>query len=342
MKKVLVYLCAGSLVFALSSCVPHRKFTQEVSEKEKAQSEAARELAAKREAEAQVAKLSAEKQQLGKELEELQMRFDELNKQSVQNKASFDELSAENRRLIDEAARQNEELRSRLKEKEDELNEKQRFLNAAQRNLDEQRDRVTRLMEDMQSKNMNIDDLRRYKEDLEKDLAAREKRVKELEDAISARDAKAKALRENLAKALLGFEASELSVEERNGRVYVSMSQNLLFASGSAQVGSKGIDAIKKLAEVLNKNQDISILVEGHTDSDGSAKGNWELSTRRSLAIVDQLIGSQVGPDRITAAGRGQHAPIANNATTQGKAKNRRTEIVLTPKLDLIYDMLKN
>lgn len=307
MKKQIYIILLGFGLISLSSCVSYRKHNIEIADKEKAKSEAAREMAARREAEQKSAAAQAENQALQAQLSDVEARYKALDERSRTDKASFDQLSDENKQLIEEAARQNEDLRNRLGEKENELNEKQRYLNSLQKDLEEQRQNMNQLMSDMQDKNSNIADLQKYKKELEKDLAAREKRVKELESAIAARDAKAKALREKLAEALLGFQSSDLTVEERNGRVYVSMSQNLLFASGSAQVGAKGISALSKLAEVLNKNEDISILVEGHTDSDGSDKNNWELSTRRSLAIVEQLTRNKVGPDRLTAAGRGQH-----------------------------------
>ena len=122
--------------------------------------------------------------------------------------------------------------------------------------------------------------------------------------------------------------------------MYVSLSQDLLFAPGSSTIDQKGLDALKKLAEVLVKNKDISILVEGHTDSDGEANMNWKLSTDRSLSIVYALISNQVQPNRITAAGRGEHVPVASNDTSTGKAKNRRTDIILSPDLDEIFKLI--
>jgi len=179
--------------------------------------------------------------------------------------------------------------------------------------------------------------------ELEKQLLAREERVKELEAALAERDAKSKALQESLMKALTGFSNEDLTVELRDGKVYVSLSQNLLFAKGRSDVDAKGVGAIVKLATVLNKpeNQDISVLVEGHTDSDGEDQLNWNLSTKRSLAITDILIKNSVNPERITAAGRGEHMPLVPNTTEENKAKNRRTEIILEPNLDVIENLLK-
>ena len=177
-------------------------------------------------------------------------------------------------------------------------------------------------------------------------LQEREKRVNELEAAIQAQESKSKALKDRLAKALLGFNESDLTVEQRNGKVYISLSQELLFASGSATINTNGKAALAKLAEVMIKNPDIDITIEGHTDNvpfrgRGDIKDNWDLSVLRSTAIVRELIKNGVAPKQILASGRGEHFPIAENSTKEGRAKNRRSEIILSPKLDELYDIIK-
>ncbi len=147
-------------------------------------------------------------------------------------------------------------------------------------------------------------------------------------------------LKTKVNKALLGFSDSDLAISELNGKVYVSLSQELLFASGSDHIDWKGKSALKKLAEVLKTNDDISIIVEGHTDSDGSAASNWDLSVRRATAVVNVLSANGVDPKNVTAAGRALYEPIAPNNTATGKAKNRRTEIILTPNLNDLYQLL--
>jgi chemotaxis protein MotB len=146
-------------------------------------------------------------------------------------------------------------------------------------------------------------------------------------------------------KALLSFNSDELTVEMKNGKVYVSLSDKLLFKSGSAEVEEKGMDAIKKLSDVLNKNSEIDILVEGHTDNKpiktATFADNWDLSTARANTIVRLLVDAHhVEPKRLTAAGRSEFQPRANNETVEGRAKNRRTEIVLSPKLDELYKLI--
>lgn len=185
-------------------------------------------------------------------------------------------------------------------------------------------------------------------EKLKKELENRSKRVAELESVIAAKDANMKALKDAISKALTDFEGKGLTVEQRDGKVYVSMENKLLFQSGSWAVGSQGKEAVKQLGNVLADNPDIAILIEGHTDNvpyKGNAQlsGNWDLSTKRATAIVNILReNNSINPENLTAAGRGEYAPIATNETAEGKAKNRRIEVILTPKLDEISKLLND
>ncbi|MBQ5779146.1 MAG: OmpA family protein [Paludibacteraceae bacterium] len=183
----------------------------------------------------------------------------------------------------------------------------------------------------------------------EKELAEREKSLAELKRKLAEKDAAVKSLNDAIKKALLGFDSDELSVEMRDGKVYVSMSNKLMFASGSCEVEPKGYEALKVLSDVMKKNPEIDILIEGHTDNvpmkqgkGSSIKDNWDLSVMRATSIVRILTWKfGVSPTQVTAAGRGEHFPIADNATAEGKAKNRRTEIILTPNLDKILNLSK-
>jgi chemotaxis protein MotB len=148
-------------------------------------------------------------------------------------------------------------------------------------------------------------------------------------------------LRTNLNQALLGFTAADMSISEKDGKLYVSLSQNLLFKTGSDQIDFRGKNALKQVAEALNANPDIDIMVEGHTDSDGAPAANWDLSVRRATAVVKILSDFGVSPARMTAAGRGLYAPVAPNDSAANKALNRRTDIILSPKLDQLYQMIK-
>ena len=183
-------------------------------------------------------------------------------------------------------------------------------------------------------------------EKLKKDLAERSNRVNELESLIAAKDQAMRNLKDAISRALTDFEGKGLTVEQRNGKVYVSMENKLLFSSGSWAVGTEGKKAVEQLGAVLADNPDIAILIEGHTDNvpytgSGQVKGNWDLSTKRATSIVQILkANDEIKPENLTAAGRGEYAPIATNDTAEGRAKNRRIEVILTPKLDEISKLL--
>lgn len=187
----------------------------------------------------------------------------------------------------------------------------------------------------------------------EAELAAREKSLAELRAALAAKDSQAIALRKSVKDALMGFSDDELTVESRDGRVYVSMSNKLLFASGSATVGEKGKEALKQLSGVLAKRGELDVTVEGHTDNDPfrvkpeidgnliTVRDNWDLSVMRATSVVRVLTEENgLDPKRVTASGRGEYYPKGDNGTAEGKAMNRRTEIVLSPNLDEVMRLI--
>ncbi len=176
-------------------------------------------------------------------------------------------------------------------------------------------------------------------------LSAQTQKINDLNAQIDKQREAVNNLRASIEEALVGFNAEELTIENRNGKIYVSMAEKLLFKSGSAAVDPKGISALEKLADVLIKRPDISISVEGHTDNipikTARFDDNWDLSVIRATAVSRILLKKGVPAERITAAGRGEYFPIAPNDTPEGRSKNRRTEIVLSPKLDLLYELLR-
>ena len=180
----------------------------------------------------------------------------------------------------------------------------------------------------------------------ENELEERITRVEVLETLISNQQEAMQMLKKTLADALLNFEDKGLTVEARDGKVYVSMENKLLFKSGSWEVESEGKKAISSLGKVLAENPDISILIEGHTDNvpyqgKGPLKGNWDLSTKRATSIVTLLLThKEILPQNLTAAGRGEFLPVAPNSSKNGRAINRRIEVVLSPKLDEITQLL--
>lgn len=181
------------------------------------------------------------------------------------------------------------------------------------------------------------------------ELQEREKKIAELQQLLTEQKTKSEALKEAIKKALTDFSAGELSVYTKDGKVYVSMSDKLLFKSGSTTLESKGVEALGKLSEVLKKNADILITIEGHTDnvpyisSGGLIKDNWDLSLMRSSSVLHILTDKyKVNPVQIIASGRGEFSPISSNATADGKARNRRTEIIITPKVDKLLQMMEH
>jgi chemotaxis protein MotB len=171
-------------------------------------------------------------------------------------------------------------------------------------------------------------------------------RVVELERMLNAKDSTMQALKNNLVNALIGYKDKGMTVEMKNGKVYVMLEERLLFATGSTVVDPKGVEALRELGKVLEKNPDINVLIEGHTDNvpmkgTGEIKDNWDLSVMRATSVVKILLNSKISPVRITAAGRGEFVPIENNDTAESRKKNRRIEVILTPKLDEILKVLE-
>ncbi|CAN5408064.1 OmpA family protein [soil metagenome] len=194
----------------------------------------------------------------------------------------------------------------------------------------------------------NLSLSRQRNEELNANLLERERKVKELEKILEDKEKAVTNLKNKVSQALLNFKDSELTIEVRNGKVYVSLAEQLLFGSGSITVDNKGVSALQQLAKVLKENSDTNILVEGHTDNVPISKNsqymndNWDLSVLRATSIVKILTKAGVDPSRITAAGKGEFVPLMTNDSPANKQKNRRTEIILTPKLDELFQLLES
>ncbi len=214
-------------------------------------------------------------------------------------------------------------------------------LTESQKNL---RDRTTALEEARKNLEAKEKNLAQLKTELEK----REERVNELEAVLARKDSAVLALKAKVQDALLGFENNGLTIEQKNGKVYVSLDESLLFASGKYDIEKKGKEALNNLGAVLEKNADVNVLVEGHTDnvpfnSTGIIKDNWDLSVKRATSVVKIILEkNNIDAQRLTAAGRADYEPISTNDTKEGRAKNRRTEIILTPKLDELFKLLES
>ena len=264
--------------------------------------------------------LEADKNKLQSEFDKVKAERDKLASDYAATKKTLDNLKASYAALEKDS---NDALEANINKNRQLLAE----LEAKQKALSAEQDRLNKLKKDLESSSA---------------------RLAELEKMMADKDAAMKKLKETLSKSLKAFEGKGLTVTERDGKVYVSMENKLLFESGSWTVGSEGKKAVDLVGKVLGDNPDISVLIEGHTDNDritgtigGGVENNWDLSTKRATAIVNILsANAKVKKENLTAAGRGEFAPLMSNETAEGKAKNRRIEIILTPKLDEISKML--
>jgi chemotaxis protein MotB len=270
---------------------------------------------------------------------DLESRYAQLKDNYNRQTKSIETLNAE----IKDLTKKFVALEETLEETEDSLNQKQQKLEQLESSLDLlKQNSETALKERIKENEALMEKIA----ERENELADRMARVDELEGLITRQQEAMRNLKEKLSDALLNFEDKGLTVEARDGKVYVSMENKLLFKSGSWTVGADGRLAIEELGNVLADNPDIAILIEGHTDNipysgKGPLKGNWDLSTKRATAIVNQLLENpNILPQNLTAAGRGEYLPIAPNSTREGRAANRRIEVVLSPQLDEIKQII--
>jgi chemotaxis protein MotB len=197
------------------------------------------------------------------------------------------------------------------------------------------------------SLNQNLQSSSQKVNQLSSDLKSREARLQEMERILAEKERAVNELKNRISNALLGFKSNDLSVNIRNGKVYVSLSEQLLFKSGSTKVDPKGQEALTKLAAALKDQPDVNVLVEGHTDNVPIARGtagmkdNWDLSVLRATEIARILTGSGLAAQRVTASGHAEFVPVVANTTPEARQQNRRTEIILTPKLDELFKILE-
>ena len=211
--------------------------------------------------------------------------------------------------------------------------------------LKESQDENSRLINQIDAAGQNAAQLAREANMTQQELEQERKRLAQMRHLMDQQRQAIEGLRQKMTNALVNFRPEELTVTVKNGKVYVSLQENLLFPSGSAVVNPKGKDALGTLAQVLNQNPDITVLIEGHTDSipiKGRYEDNWALSTARATSIVRILTDTyNVDPIRVTASGRSKYEPVDSNETAEGRARNRRTEIILSPKLEELMRLLE-
>ena len=331
MKKSILYISA--LLLALSACVTPKIHNALVDEHESTkttltqQEKKALSLAGKLEEkegviislQAQISDLRNDSVRNGKSLIILQNKYDELSD-------AYDLLTSKNSRYMADKAKETKKLLEQLEQAQSELFAKEDELNKLANSLGEKEEELKLAQEE---------------------LDARSARVTELETIINKKDSMVTALKQSISKALRGLEGEGLTVVQKNGKVYISLEEDLLFASGKYIVNSGGVAALNKLATALVPQKDLEILVEGHTDSiplsgRGLVKDNWDLSVMRATNVVKVLTKNpSLNPLQLTAAGRAEFVPLATNKTKEGRSANRRIEMILSPNLDDLFELLE-
>jgi chemotaxis protein MotB len=331
MQKSILYLASFLVIF--SSCVTPKIHNALIAENEAAKS-------ALNTQEKKTLKLQSELEELEGEISSLKAKIAHLRNDSMQNggaliilqnkydslSESYDLLTSKNSREMSDKAKETKQLLEQLEQAQSELFAKE--------------DELSKLSSSLEAKE---EELKLAQENLD----ARSTRVAELESIINKKDSIVTALKQTISKALIGLEGEGLTIEQRNGKVYISLEEALLFASGKYEVNRGGVAALNKLATALASQKDLEILVEGHTDSisftgKGLVTDNWDLSVMRATNVVKVLTKNpSLNPLQLTAAGRAEFVPIASNETAEGRSANRRIEMILSPNLDDLFKLLE-
>jgi chemotaxis protein MotB len=331
MQNPILYLASFLLVF--SSCVAPKIHNALIAENEVTKSTLNTQ-------QKKALKLQSEVEELAGEISSLKAKITHLRNDSTQNggalvilqkqhdvlNESYDLIVSKNSRQIADKAKEIKQLLEQLEQAQSELFAKE--------------DELSKLSISLEVKE---EELKLAQENLD----ARSIRVIELESIINKKDSMVTALKKSISKALIGLEGDGLTIEQRNGKVYISLEEDLLFASGKYEVNSGGVTALNKLGMALAPQKDLEILVEGHTDSiplsgKGLVADNWDLSVMRATNVVKVLTkNSTLNPLQLTAAGRAEFMPIASNETSGGRSANRRIEMILSPNLDDLFRLLE-
>ncbi len=331
MRKSIFYLVLFLVIF--SSCVTPRIHNALVAENESIKSDLT-------DYEMKVLKLQSENEEILVQIKKLQLDITSLKNDSTQNgkaltvlnnkynalSESYDLLTSKNSRDMAEKAKETKLLLDQLEQ--------------AQISLFAKEDELSKLSLSLESKEKELKSAQEM-------LELRSNRVSELESIIDKKDSIVTSLKKSISKSLIGLEGEGLTIEQRNGKVYISLEEALLFASGKFEVNNKGVATLNKLATALSTQNELEILVEGHTDSiplngKGLIKDNWDLSVMRATNVVKVLTkDSNLDPLKLTAAGRAEFVPISSNETAEGRSANRRIEMILSPNLDDLFKLLE-
>jgi chemotaxis protein MotB len=329
MKKILYILIGAAL---LGSCVPSKEFNSLSNAKNDVQKERddlMREneqlTVNNREMQGKVDKVKAEHEQYVRDSIRINQRLEELEKELDELEKQYANLESTHEALLRGNARETRRLLNELQGSQEDIARKEQLLKELEADVNKQRHEVNTLSAELEARNA---------------------RLMEMEEMLYEKDRVLEELKDRVAEALQGFEGQGLRVTRKDGRVYVSMDEKLLFQSGSTRVDSKGVQALRQLAVVLAQNPDINIMIEGHTDDvpfrkGSSIKDNWDLSVMRATAIVRILLENPgMEPTRITVAGRGEFYPVDPADTPEARRKNRRTEIILSPDFSEVFRIL--
>jgi len=334
MKKSFTYLPGLALLLLFSvSCVPGKKYSnlQDTSrnfmnERDDFKTKNITLEMQNRELESKIASLQKESETIRQDIQKVQAERDKAMEDFNKISAQYDELQNAHEDLVRGNVRETQKLLSELQ--------------AAQKNLQEKEDLLRQLGANLDARKASLDELN-Y------ELEKRNARLAELEKILDAQKRIAQDLKNKVSEALLGFENNGLTVTMKDGKVYVSLDEKLLFRSASWDIDANGRNALKKLSGVLEKNPDIQIMIEGHTDNvpynpgNSQLKDNWDLSVKRATTVVRTLLeGSRIDPKRLTAAGRSEFLPVEASNAAEARSRNRRTEIVLTPDLTELYRLI--
>lgn len=304
-------------IFLLSGCiVSKKKYEDMLAQKVTTEGELSEKATQLEKAQADLTDLNAKLTDLKSDTTTLGQHYRTTSQQLESLNKEYDQLNAYYKNLLNSSGKMN-------------------------RDLTEQKEQLLAIQD-------NLEKTRKLNDSLGMSLQERERKVKELETILSNKDKAVVDLRNKISNALLSFKESDLTVNVKNGKVYVSLAEQLLFGSGSIEVDKKGVGALQQLARAIRDQKDLQIMVEGHTDNVPISKksmymqDNWDLSVMRATSITKILTGAGLSPSQVTASGKGEFSPIAPNDNAQSRQKNRRTEIIITPNLDEIFKILGN
>ena len=312
MNKAILSAC---LIVLLSACVSKKKYDDLLAQKVRMEADLADRTTTLDKANVTIADLNEKLSQLKEDTTNLGIDLRNSSQKLRSLEREHEQLSVNYRNLLNNSGRLN-------------------------RDMAQQQEQLLAIQE-------NLERTRSLNDSLSNSLAEREKKVKELEQILANKDKAVQELRQMISNALLNFKENDISVTVKNGKVYVSLAEQLLFGSGSIQIDQKGVSALQQLAKAISQEKDINILVEGHTDNVPVSKksaymnDNWDLSVMRATSITRILTKAGVSPDQLTASGRGEFSPLAANTSSDNKQKNRRSEIIITPNLDELFKVLE-